>query len=112
MNILAKRTRDLHADYIEKEAEVERLREELTPEITTFQNGTYTTKMRALIYRLLSRNIAHEQLAGTIQDILDFAGRKATQLPTPKTIGAMNLERLALAQTQIGVSQLTERTNH
>merc|ERR1711989_257414 len=60
VKILAARVREQHAQYVEREEAVERLREVAGSEIATFDNGSYTPKFRALIYKLLSRNIAHE----------------------------------------------------
>ena len=104
VDILSQRAQDLHHDFLQKETEVERLTEELEPEIVTVENGSYTPKFRALVYRLLSRNIAQEQVSPVIEDVFKFAGKKASQLPTPKTIAGMNMEKLALSQTQIGVN--------
>ena len=70
---LEQRAQNFHDDFIRKETEVEELTEKLEPEITTVENGSYTPKFRALVYRLLSRSIAQEQLSPVIEDVLEFA---------------------------------------
>ena len=100
---LVERNQNLHADFLQKDEELERLTEQLEPEIATMENGSYTPKFRSLVYRLISRNIAFDQISPTIKDVLEFGGRTASQLPAWKTISNMNLERLPLSQTQIGV---------
>ena len=101
---LTERVGDLDEKLVEKEEEVEKLKEATAEEIVTCPGGSYTPKFRTLIYSLLGKNVPHESISPVIEDCWNFQDKRATTLPTAKTIGRMNLERLALSQKQIGVS--------
>ena len=102
-NMLSRQLRDVGSQLIEKEMEVEKLSEQLAEEVITFEGGSYTERTRMLIYSLLNMNVAHERIPNVIAECLAIADKKPSKLPTAKTIGVMNIERLALAQTQLQV---------
>ena len=103
---LTDKVKDLNAEFISKEEELEKCRrvEEEGKVIVTCLGGIYSTKFRMLVFALLGDNVPHERLSNVIQNVLTFADKRASNLPTAKTIGKMNIERGTLAQVQIGVS--------
>ena len=70
--------------------------------VQTEIRGRYTSEFRNLIYKLLARNICHDKIPGAIKDVLAFAGKKASHIPSVPTIGKMNVERLGVYQIQLG----------
>lgn len=100
---LTTRVGELGATIVEKEEEIEKLLEREGETIMTSKGGVYTPEFRCLIYSLLGYNVPHHHIADVIRDILAIANKRASTLPTDKTIGTMNLERLTLSQKQIGV---------
>ena len=98
---LSVQLRDVSSELFEKEEEVEKLKEELVEEVTTFSGGRYTEDFRMLIYSLLSKNIAHDKIPSTIEECFRLAGKRPSHVPTAKTVGSMNIERLALSQRQL-----------
>ena len=100
-NMLSTQLRDVGSQLGEREVEVEQLSEQLAEqsaeEVVTFEGGNYTERTRMLIYSLLSKNVAHERISDVITECLAIADKKPSKLPTAKTIGRMNIERLALA---------------
>ena len=96
---------NLQAEVVEKEEELERLREEAETMIKTTDNaGSYTPRFRLLVQQILAKNVPQEHVSPIIEEVLTFAARKATKLPTLKTIRQINFERLPIAQRHVGVS--------
>ena len=97
---------ELREELLGKEEEIEQLKESIEEEIITCPAGNYTPKFRMLIYNLLGWNVPQENmsLSSVIREVLALADKRATNLPTAKTVGRMSNERLPLAQMQIGVS--------
>ena len=86
----------------EKEEEIEQLLDEREEVVVTMKGGDYLPEFRHLIYTLLGANIPQSQVSNVIEKVLGFAGKKASSLPTEKTIRKMNLERGAVSQIHIG----------
>ena len=101
---LADELKDAKAEIMENEVEMENLREK-DDEIETMKNGKYTPETITLVWSLLNANVAHEKIPGVIKSCLEFCGKTATNIPTAKTIGSMNLSRLAVSQKQLEVKQ-------
>ena len=86
----------------EKEEEIETLLDATEEVVVTMKGGDYSPEFRHLIYTLLGANVPHSQVSNVIDKVLCFAGKKASSLPTEKTIRKMNLERGAVSQIHIG----------
>ena len=94
---------DLRNDLEQKEEENEELKEELSEVVKTMEGNEYTPEFRQLCYNMLDSNVPQVRLNAVITDCLALVKKKASHLPNEKTIGKMEIERLALAQKQIGV---------
>ena len=95
----------LRAEVAEKDDEIDRLSAAADPLIQTKDNsGEYIPEFCRLVYRLLGKNIPHHHVSSTIADILQFAERKASDLPSTKSIGRMNIERGSVALQHVAVS--------
>ena len=95
---------NLLVEMEEKEEELEKLREEAAEVIqTTDEKGNYEPRFRLLVQQVLGRNVPHQQVSPLISDVFSYFNRKASSLPSLKTIGHINLERLAISQRHVGV---------
>ena len=94
---------DLRNDLEQKEEENEELKEEQTEVVETMEGNEYTAEFRQLCYKMLGNNVPQIRLNAVITDVLALVKKKASHLPNARTIGKMEIERLALSQNQIGV---------
>ena len=92
----------MSATVEEKEEEIETLLDRIDDVVVTTKGGDYLPEFRHLIYILLGSNVPQSQVSNVIEKVLGFAGKKASSLPTEKTIRKMNLERGAVSQIHIG----------
>ena len=96
---------DAKAELVQKEEEIEDLREQLSTTIqTTDSRGQYLPEFRLLMMKVLGHNVPHEHASAVIKDVLAYAGREASSLPDERTIrDRMNIERLSVSHLHIGV---------
>ena len=78
------------------------LREE---KVETMKGREYTTEFEDLVYKLQSREVAFRHIPDVIADCWEFVGKKATNLPTEKTVSRMNISRLGIGQKHLEVYQ-------
>ena len=102
---LREENEEMRAEIAEKDAVIDQLRDASEPIIQTKDtSGAYTPEFRTVVYRLLGKNIPQANLSSAIQDVLVFAKKEASDLPTTKSIRRMNIERGDVAQQHVAVS--------
>ena len=81
-------------------------------EIRVFDTSrrVYSTTLHKCIYKLLEHRVGSMQVTHVIEAVLAIAGKHANQLPSVSGINRMNIERLALAQKQLG-DQFADKEN-
>ena len=86
-----------------KEEEVEELRQANSVEVETMNGSSYTPEFINLVWKLQSKNVPFHHISSVISDCWEFVDKKATNLPTEKTLSSINLSRLAAGQKQMEV---------
>ena len=88
------------------QSEVKDLKYELskTEIVTCDENGRYTTDMQQCVFSLLKHHVSTIHVSSVISIVLKLAGKTAAKLPSVSTINNMNVQRLIIAQKQLGES--------
>ena len=87
----------------ELEVELDLLHEKMAEscELIVYSNGVYTPSFQKCVYNLLECNVSSTQVSRVLETVLNLVGKRANKLPSRSTINNMNIQRLALSQTQI-----------
>lgn len=66
------------------------------------ERKTYSDKCKLCIYDLLDNGVTARKIPAVVDSVLSLVDKRANRMPARSTIVEMNLERLALAQKQLG----------
>ena len=72
------------------------------------QAKQYTPELQQCVYKLLNYNVSFSNVSPVISSVLELIHCKANTLPSKSTINNMNVQKLALAQSQIAEELATE----
>ena len=62
----------------------------------------YKSELQECVYTLLSHNVTTSHVSPVIETVLKLVNKKANKLPSTSTVNNMNIQRLMLAQKQLG----------
>ena len=66
------------------------------------QSRCYTTECQKCVYELLNHNVSVSKIGAVIKSVLAVTGKVCDRVPSKSTVLEMNLQRLHLAQQQLG----------
>ena len=85
--------------------EINELQADLSDKIITCdENGKFSSDMQQCVYSLLQHHVSSTHVSSVISAVLKLAGKTASRLPSVSTVNNMNVQRLVLAQKQLGES--------
>ena len=87
----------------EKEEEIEKLEEGSEEVIEMMEGRNYKPEVVSYVWELLRANVAHHQIPAVMRSSLKFVGKRASQIPTVKTINDMATSSLAASQKHLEV---------
>ena len=70
--------------------------------LTTFSDGKYIPALQKCIFEMLENRVSARNVSKIITCVLKFAGHTMSHTPSTSTINNMNIQRLLLAQKQLG----------
>ena len=65
--------------------------------------NAYKPELQECVYKLLSHNVTTNHVSPVIGIVLELVKKKANKLPSKSTVNNMNIQRLILAQKQLGL---------
>ena len=85
--------------------EINELQADLSDKIITCdENGKFSSDMQQCVYSFLQHHVSSTHVSSVISAVLKLAGKTASRLPSVSTVNNMNVQRLVLAQKQLGES--------
>ena len=78
------------------------IEDETKIELFDRESATYTSDCQMCVYSLLDSNVSTNKIGSVMETVMNLAGKTCDKVPSKATIINMNLQRLHLAQQQIG----------
>ncbi|WAR14697.1 hypothetical protein MAR_004802 [Mya arenaria] len=109
--------KDLQKQIIDKEQEIRLLQENLeyvtnlledidnenrVVDVYDEKSRKYTSKFKNCVYELLKLNVSASKVGDVVKSVLKLVSVEPNRLPATSTVFEMNLQRLCLAQKQLG----------
>ena len=76
----------------------------LSKTVVTFdeEKRTYSDRCKLVVFDLLDKGVTAAHVSEVMESVLHLVDKEANRLPSRSTVVRLNLERLALAQKQLG----------
>ena len=106
IDILKQQLNDMQNQLNDSQVENDLLHEKVQESdiVNLFDNECkiYTHMLQECVYKLLSHNVTTSHVSPVIEIVLKLVNKKPNKLPSTSTINNMNVQRLILAQKQLG----------